>query len=332
MRRGEILREGLQKVKQVKLRIMLTEPINEFIGPGGTYEKYIWKMFQHHMHVKLLGSKFGVRMCYDHFKQNDGVVVVEMDYPERYQPLPMCEIQSENFGKDADVSMEIRIVSLQDKDMERRMVSYSHLSDEKPQIAATTFQNTIDMLNNLKEKGDLTNDEIKMILFITNGCAGQYKCGTALYLLSMLAQRTGKAVYHFIKCAGHGKCRCDAEGGCHKTFCDTAFDKFVTVPEQHMDGKRWVPSHKVEGGFIISLASTTVFNIVQDDDYVRGARSHSSRKKKESGCIITKRRFILQEPGNSELLPLKMDAVGFDKGKNMGIYGRIITLLPTRRL
>jgi hypothetical protein len=38
--------------------------------------------------------------------------------------------------------------------------------------------------------------------------------------------------YHFVKCAGHGKCRCDAEGGCHKTFCDTAFDKFVMVPEQ----------------------------------------------------------------------------------------------------
>jgi hypothetical protein len=63
------------------------------------------------------------------------------------------------------------------------------LSNEKPQIAATTFQNTIDMLNNLKERGDLTNKEIKMIIFITDGCAGQYKCGTALYLLSMPVER-----------------------------------------------------------------------------------------------------------------------------------------------
>ncbi len=109
-------------------------------------------------------------------------------------------------------------------------MSYSHLSDEKPQIAETTFQNTIDMLNNLKERGDLTNDEIKMIVFITTGCAGQYKCGTALFLLSMLAQRTGNAVYFFVKCAGQGKFRCNAEEGCHKTFCNTAFDKFVTVP------------------------------------------------------------------------------------------------------
>jgi hypothetical protein len=105
------------------------------------------------------------------------------------------------------------------------------------------------------------------IIFITSSCAGKYKCGTALYLLTMLAQWTGKIIYHFTKCAGHGKCRCIAEGGCHKTFCDTAFDKFVTVPEQQVDGKRWAPLHKVKRGSIISLAST-VFNILQDEDYV----------------------------------------------------------------
>ena len=76
-------------------------------------------MFQHQMHVKLLGSKFGVRMCYENFQQNNGVVVAEMDYSERYQPIPMREIQSENFVKDSDVSMEIRIVSLQYNNMER---------------------------------------------------------------------------------------------------------------------------------------------------------------------------------------------------------------------
>jgi hypothetical protein len=62
-----------------------------------------------------------------------------------------------------------------------------------------------------------------------------------------------------------------------------------------------------------------VFNILQDDDYVRGAQSHSSWKKKEAGRKITERRFILRESGSAEFLPLKMEAVGFDKGKNMGI-------------
>ncbi len=67
------------------------------------------------------------------------------------------------------------------------------------------------MLNDLKEKGEVSNDNFSIIIFITDGCAGQYKWGTSLYLLSMLAQRTGTIIYHFVKCAGHGKCRCDAE-------------------------------------------------------------------------------------------------------------------------
>ena len=87
-----------------------------------------------------------------------------MDYSERYQPVPMREIQSENFWKDAYVSMEIHIVSFQGTDMSQRVVSYSHLSDKKPQIAATTFQNTIDMLNDLKEKGDVSNDNFFIII------------------------------------------------------------------------------------------------------------------------------------------------------------------------
>ncbi len=195
-------------------------------------------MFQHQMHMKLLGSKFGVRMCYDHYKRNDGVFAVKMDYSERYQPVQLREIQLEIFAKDADVLMEIRIVSFQENNMSRQTVSYSRLSDKKPQLAATTFQNTSQMINDLKERDNLSNDNFNMMIFITNGCSGQYKCGTALYLLTMLAQRSGKLMYHFVKCASHGKCRCDAEGGCHKTFCDNAFDNFVTLPEQQVDGNR----------------------------------------------------------------------------------------------
>ena len=81
----------------------------------------------------------------------------------------MREIQSENFGKDTDVSIEICIVSIQGTDMSQRVISYSHLSDEKPQIVVTTFRNTIDMLNDLKEKGEVSNNNFSIIIFITDG-------------------------------------------------------------------------------------------------------------------------------------------------------------------
>ncbi len=86
-----------------------------------------------------------------------------------------------------------------------------------------------------------------------------------------------------------------------------------------MNGKRQALLHKVKGGSSISLLST-VYNVLQDDDYVQGARSHSSWKKKEAGHIITEHQFILQEVGSAEFLLLKMEAVGFGKGKNMGIW------------
>ncbi len=150
----------------------------------------------------------------------------------------MHEIQSENFGKDADVSMEIRIVTYTGKfegpnsGRTQKVISDAHLSDEKSQIAATTFVNTVQMLDDIHQRGELEAKDYNTIIQITDGCAGQYKCGTALYMLAMNAQQTGKLFYHFVKCAGHGKCQCDAEGGCHKTFCDTAFYKFVKVPKQ----------------------------------------------------------------------------------------------------
>jgi hypothetical protein len=38
-----------------------------------------------------------------------------------------------------------------------------HLSNEKPQIAATTFQNTTDMLKDLTERGDVSNNDYNML-------------------------------------------------------------------------------------------------------------------------------------------------------------------------
>ena len=52
------------------------------------------------------------------------------------------------------------------------------------------------------------------------------------------------------------------------------------VPEQERVEYCWAPSHKVELGLIVSLART-VYNILQDRDYVQGAKSHAARKKRD---------------------------------------------------
>jgi hypothetical protein len=76
-------------------------------------------------------------MAYDYFNKNKGVLVMEMDYSKCYQPVPMREIQSENFAKDSDVSMEICIVSYNGMydgntgGFSRHVISYTSLLDEK---------------------------------------------------------------------------------------------------------------------------------------------------------------------------------------------------------
>ena len=85
------------------------------------------------------------------------------------------------------------------------------------------------------QEGSVYND-VHMEILITDGCSGQYKCGTALYLLAMQALMSEKIFNHFVKCAGHGKCWCDAEGGSHKTLCDTTFDMFIKHQRKREEG------------------------------------------------------------------------------------------------
>jgi hypothetical protein len=104
------LKHGTLRVKQVWLQIMLTEMMSNFMKPGETYKTYLWKMLFHTTHAKLLGSRFCMSMVYDYAATTDGLIVREMDYSKRYQPVPMHKTQSANFVKDKDVSMEIKII------------------------------------------------------------------------------------------------------------------------------------------------------------------------------------------------------------------------------
>jgi hypothetical protein len=69
-----------------------------------------------------------------------------------------------------------------------------------------------------------------------------------------------------------------------------------------------VPSHKVQNGKLVSLAET-VCRILNDKDYICGAISTSSRKKKNASKLISERRFLLRKKGACDtMLGVKMEA------------------------
>ena len=186
------------KVRELKLRIKVTARMCDFVKKGGIFEDYSRKMFFHSTHVLLLGTKFCGRMVYKLASEIDGTLVLELDYSEKYQPVPMREIQSEHFGKDASLSIEIAIATYtawfegKDKPASRKTISYGHLSDQKIQVAATTNANLYNLLDDIFAEDNLTMEDLEIIFDIVDGCSAQYKCGTALYLLACFAARHQK--------------------------------------------------------------------------------------------------------------------------------------------
>ena len=114
--------------------------MQEFIKLGGTYKSHLRKMYHHKFYVNQLSATLWTEMYYAFFHHYPGVRVWEVDYSEKYQLLPMREFQSENFGKDTDVLMEIRIVSLQKIDSHDSQPSQSN---EKSKDDATRLQNIL---------------------------------------------------------------------------------------------------------------------------------------------------------------------------------------------
>ena len=170
--------------------------------------------------------------------------------------------------------------------------------------------NTEQMFADIHCRQALIENNYFLLKPVTDGCAGHYKSGTAMYVLAMHAKATGKIFFQVVKCAGHGKCCCDADagGGCHKSFCGNFFDRHVITPKQATDGSHGVPSHKVQDGRLVSLAET-VCRILNDKDYVHGALSKSNRKKKDASKVISECRFILQKKGACDnMMGVKMEA------------------------
>ena len=260
----------------------MSEPFDDFMFEGGTYHSHLQKMLHHTVHVKLLGSRKCGQMCRDFVLNDSGAVLMEEDYAEKYQGTPNGEIQSEHFGKDASVSMEMRIVNFHgkngsEKGRRHRTITYAVLSDEQAQNSSTTYQNLKLVLDDLiSTRNEMELQDLKFLILMSDGCAVQYKCGAALYSLMVTAAKRGCIVFRCVKCPGHGKCRCDSEGGICKARVDLHFDRFVKVgkDEGATPTEPSVPIHRVEDGQLLSLAEV-VKSVLDVDKFRFVAKSES---------------------------------------------------------
>ena len=102
---------------------------------------------------------------------------------------------------------------------------YYHCSDYKPQVAAVTTHNMEIMLKEMLALGELKEGargsgkgKGGTVWLKMDGCAKQYKCSKAMYLMCQLALRLDLTLDQMNEVTGHGKDEADGHGGVFKTW------------------------------------------------------------------------------------------------------------------
>ena len=157
-----------------------TKPFQEF------FEKYYlvtMTRYKYHYFLRIMLSKRNVEDV-----RLINLLVGEMmssrDYAERLLMKFHMEIQSEHFGQGRNLSMEGNLIKFYSANDAKIMTNfYSFLSYKKTQNAATTDNH----MDHLFDKMKLDRVPITTFFKTIDGCAGQYRCGTALWFLLALS-------------------------------------------------------------------------------------------------------------------------------------------------
>ena len=196
-----------------------------------------------------------------------------------------------------------------------KMIFHSHLSDESRQDAATTHAHMLVLFNELKEIGELCAG--LTVWDDTDGCGKQYRCGTALYLLSVLAGLFGIVIDRAIGAPGHGKDIVDGLNATDKVFLRKAMC-MVGTPEAN-DGASRMAAHSMIGESELSLAAESK-RLLSDPARFSGVKSEGGKRaKREQAAKMLGRRYHVQESADVKFGKLNMSAVGFMAGEHNGL-------------
>ena len=127
---------------------------------------------------------------------------------------------------------------------QRHAVFHSCLSGDIKQDAATTTEQRKSFISLLKDKKVLTSS-LNTILENTDGCAKQYRCAFALYLMSVMSQCNSIIIYRGISAPRHDKYVVDGLNTVDKIYiyklmCNVQLpgsDRFDSQTQMHTSNK-----------------------------------------------------------------------------------------------
>ena len=212
-----------------------TEPIGKFMA----YYREKLGFFVYHFSYMRLTS----RVRRERLGLSPGDISLIMDYSEKLNKMRSKQVQSQHWDTTA-MTIEVAVAEAYKtaldaaklQEIKQKLSStppaergklldelealqkrvYYHCSSYKPQVAAVTTHNMEVMLTELLASGELAKGGT--VYLKTDGCAKQYKCSKAMYLLCKLALKLGVTIDQMLEVTGHGKDEADGHGGVFKNW------------------------------------------------------------------------------------------------------------------
>jgi hypothetical protein len=305
------------KVRTRKVLHLLERTIGTFFSDHylPTLERYAY----HLPHVSILSKNHSAKMRQEMFQRLPWSVLTRRDYADRLTAKFNLEAQSDHFGNDRDLSIEGSAVefhtvssleeyqqSLDFSKLEQRKEMHSHFSDNSKQDAPTTYEHMEVLVNHLQAENVFK--EGSWMLDNTDGCSKQYRCGTALYLLALLAVTYGIVVDRAIGAPGHGKNDVDGYNAVDKQFLEKKMC-LIDTPDAEISDRRMAAHAMVETASL-SFANECA-RLCSAQHRIGGVKSEAKSNKREQHAKMKARHYHVQNPKEIRFANTRMLAVGF---------------------
>jgi hypothetical protein len=306
------IRKKVAKVVAKKFPTLRCDKIGNFMRH--IYVPVLLKCRYHFAHKRMLSKLHCYNERHRWYEESDGTLLkMHRDYAEPISQEKDMEIQSDHFGYVPSCSIEgVCVWSAVPGQLSlRTMKFHSHFSDHSKQDAATTHAHMCVLLNKLKDSGEVVPRRTT-ILDHSDGCSKQYRCGTAIYLLSVLSSQFGVTVDRMIGAPGHGKDVVDALNATTKKYIKQKM-RMVSNPGSDECCDRKMKVHSVSATESTSFAMECV-RLCCLEERKDGVKSSAKYAKREQSARVSERVYYLQKRENVRLGQLKMTTRGLPKG------------------
>jgi hypothetical protein len=208
---------------------------------------------------------------------------------------------SQHFGDSRDMSMEgssARTFKAEDIELfengllevlgeaDATMDFHSNFSDNNLQNAVSTHCHMRVLIEHLKKNGTFLDGHT--MFDNTDGCAKQYRCATAICLLSMLATEFNITINQSVGAPGHGKDLVDGLNACDKQYLKKMMMR-ITLPGTEEstagEGKKIIPYSVREREFASIVEEAARLCSL---DRSKGAKGDKKHKKREEAAALKK--------------------------------------------